>query len=99
MLAALQSGATGSLLRGSAIDNRKDRLNVRKFCAALPMILQSRFRSSVVVIFTVVIASTFTARSEEQSKEKWSAPAGEAQKKNPVAASESSRAAGRKIYS
>jgi mono/diheme cytochrome c family protein len=63
------------------------------------MILQSRFRFSVAVIFTVLIASTFTARSEEQSKDKWSAPAVEAQKKNPVAPSESSRAAGRKIYS
>jgi mono/diheme cytochrome c family protein len=63
------------------------------------MILQSRFRFSVAVIFTVLIASTFTLRSEEQWKEKWSAPAVEAQKKNPVAPSESSRAAGRKIYS
>jgi len=63
------------------------------------MILQSRFRLSVAVLFTVLIASAFVALSEEQSKGKWSAPAAEAQKKNPVAASESSLAAGRKIYS
>jgi mono/diheme cytochrome c family protein len=63
------------------------------------MILQSRFRFRVAVIFTVLIASAFIALSEEQSKGKWSAPAGEAQKKNPVAPSESSLAAGRKIYS
>jgi len=62
------------------------------------MILQSRFCLSVVVLFTVVIASAPVALSEEQSKQKWSAPAAEAQKKNPVAASESSLAAGRKIY-
>jgi len=63
------------------------------------MILQSRFRFRVAVIFTVLIASAFIGLSEEQSKGKWSAPAGEAQKKNPVAPSESSLAAGRKIYS
>jgi len=63
------------------------------------MILQSRFRLSVAVLFTVLIASALVALSEEQSKGTWSAPAAEAQKKNPVAASESSLAAGRKIYS
>jgi len=63
------------------------------------MILQSRFRLSVAVFFTVLIASALVALSEEQSKQKWSAPAAEAQKKNPVAAAESSLAAGRKIYS
>ena len=63
------------------------------------MILQSRFRLSVAVLFTVLIASALVALSEEQSKGKWSAPAAEAQKKNPVAANESSLAAGRKIYS
>ena len=63
------------------------------------MIIQSRFRLSVAVVFTVLIASPLVALSEEQSKQKWSAPAAEAQKKNPVAATESSLAAGRKIYS
>ena len=62
------------------------------------MILQSHFRLSVAVIFTVLIASPLVARSEEQSKQKWSAPAAEAQKKNPVAATEPSLAAGQKIY-
>jgi len=63
------------------------------------MILQSHFRLSVAVFFTVLIASPLVARSEEPSKQKWSAPAGEAQKKNPIAANESSIAAGQKIYS
>lgn len=63
------------------------------------MILKSRFRLSVAVMSTVLISSTVIALSEEPSKGKWSAPAAEAQKKNPVAANESSLAAGRKIYS
>jgi mono/diheme cytochrome c family protein len=63
------------------------------------MILQSYFRLRLAVLFTVLIASALIALSEEQSKAKWSAPAGEAQRKNPVAATESSLAAGRKIYS
>ena len=63
------------------------------------MILQSRFFLTVAVLFTTLIASALVALSEEQSKEKWSAPATEAQKKNPIAANESSRAAGQKIYS
>jgi len=62
------------------------------------VILHLRFRLSVPVLFTVLIASAFVALSEEQSKVKWSAPAAEAQKKNPFAATESSLAAGRKIY-
>ena len=37
--------------------------------------------------------------SEAQSKETWNAPAAEAQKKNPVAATQSALAAGQKIYS
>ena len=63
------------------------------------MIIQSHFRLSVAVLFTVLITSPRVARSEEQSKQKWSAPAVEAQKKNPVAATEPSLAAGLKIYS
>jgi mono/diheme cytochrome c family protein len=62
------------------------------------MILKSRFRLGVAVMSTVLIASAVTALSEEPSKGKWSAPAAEAQKKNPVAANESSLAAGQKIY-
>jgi mono/diheme cytochrome c family protein len=76
-----------------------ERLNIRKFCIALPMILQSRFCLRVAVLFTVLVASALAALSEEPSKGKWSAPAAEAQKKNPVAATESSLAAGQKIYS
>jgi mono/diheme cytochrome c family protein len=62
------------------------------------MIIQSHFRLRVAVLFTVLIASPLVVRSEEQSKQKWSAPATEAQKKNPVAANESALAAGEKIY-
>jgi mono/diheme cytochrome c family protein len=62
------------------------------------MILQSRFRLGVAVLFTVLIASPLVVLSEELSKQKWSAPAAEAQKKNPVAATESALAAGQKIY-
>ena len=53
----------------------------------------------MMVAVLVLIASPLVARSEEPSKGKWSAPAAEPQKKNPVAANESSLAAGRKIYS
>ena len=63
------------------------------------MIISPHFRSSVAVVFTLFIASALVALSEESSKGKWSAPAAEAQKKNPVAANESSLAAGHKIYS
>lgn len=63
------------------------------------MILQSRFLPRVVALFTVLIASALVLLSEEQSKQKWTAPAAETQKKNPVAATESSLAAGQKIYS
>lgn len=63
------------------------------------MILQPRFYLTVAVLFTALIASALVAFSEEQSKQKWSVPSAEAQKKNPVAANESSLAAGQKIYS
>ena len=63
------------------------------------MIFQPRFSRTVAVIFTALIASSAVLLSEEQSKQKWSAPPAEAQKKNPVAANESSLAAGQKIYS
>jgi mono/diheme cytochrome c family protein len=89
----------GHLLRSSASDDLGRPSNIREFCVALAMILQSRFRLRVAVLFTVLIASAHVALSDVQSKQKWSAPAAEAQKKNPVAATESSLAAGRKTYS
>jgi mono/diheme cytochrome c family protein len=49
-------------------------------------------------VFTALLGSTLVASSQEQAKEKWTAPLGEAQKKNPVAVTESSLTAGRKIY-
>jgi mono/diheme cytochrome c family protein len=59
---------------------------------------RSRSRLSVVVLLTIFIGSIFVARSEEQPKEKWTAPAAEARKKNPAAVHESSLAVGQKIY-
>jgi mono/diheme cytochrome c family protein len=52
----------------------------------------------VAVLLTGVIGSTVVAVSEESSKEKWTAPAAEARKKNPVAVNESSLGAGQKVY-
>jgi len=50
------------------------------------------------MLIMVLLSSALVALSEEQSKTQWTAPAAEAQKKNPVAANESSLAAGQKIY-
>ena len=62
------------------------------------MILHSRFRLSVAVLFTVLNTSALVALGAEQSKGKWSAPRAEAQKKNPMAANQSALASGQKIY-
>ena len=63
------------------------------------MTLQCRPRFRIVaVLLTGFIASALIAVSEEQSKEKWAAPAVEARKKNPVAVNDSSVAAGQKVY-
>ena len=59
--------------------------------------LHARFRI-VAVFLTGFIASALVAVSEESSKGKWTAPAAEARKKNPVAVNQSSLAAGEKIY-
>ena len=55
---------------------------------------------SGVVFFTALIGSALIAVSvaEPELKEKWVAPAAEAQKKNPVPANDSSLAAGQKVY-
>jgi cytochrome c5 len=50
------------------------------------------------VLLTGFIASALVAVCEEPSKEKWTAPAAQARKKNPVAVNGSSLAAGQKIY-
>jgi mono/diheme cytochrome c family protein len=54
----------------------------------------------LLVILTALLGSALIALSveESESKEKWVAPAGEARKKNPVAVSDSSLAAGQRIY-
>ena len=72
--------------------------NTRKFAVDFAMTRQSAPRLSVVVVLTVLLGLALVALSEEQSKEKWTAPATEAHKKNPVGATESSLAAGQKIY-
>jgi len=63
------------------------------------MTLQSRPRFRIVaVLLTGFIASALIAVGEEQSKDKWAAPAAEARKKNPVAVNDSSVATGQKVY-
>ena len=63
---------------------------------------QCRGRSLLFVkllaILVALTGSAMIAVSEEQTKEKWSAPAVEAAKKNPIANSAASLAAGQKIY-
>jgi|SRR5438128_1979009 len=54
----------------------------------------------LLAILTALLGSALVAATAEQpgSTQKWTAPAAEAQKKNPVAANESSLATGQKIY-
>jgi mono/diheme cytochrome c family protein len=54
----------------------------------------------IAAFLTALLGSGLITFSGEQpgSTEKWTAPAAEARKKNPVAVSESSLAAGQKIY-
>ena len=56
--------------------------------------------TKIVAFLTALLGSALIMVSGEQvgSTEKWTAPAAEAQKKNPVATTESSLAAGQKIY-
>jgi mono/diheme cytochrome c family protein len=61
------------------------------------MTAKSRLRLNFVLL-TAWLGSTLVGFSAEQSKGKWMAPAAERQKKNPVAANESSLGAGQKIY-
>ena len=57
-------------------------------------------RVKLLVILTALLGSALITMSGKQpdSTEKWTAPAAEARKKNPVASNESSLAAGQKIY-
>lgn len=52
----------------------------------------------IVAFLTVLLSSALVVLSGEQSKTQWTAPATEARKRNPVAANESSLAAGQKVY-
>ena len=52
----------------------------------------------IVALLTALLGSAVAGFTEEQSKTQWTAPATEARKKNPVAATASSLAAGEKIY-
>jgi mono/diheme cytochrome c family protein len=60
----------------------------------------ARPRLRNLAFLTAILASVLAAVSAEQpgSTEKWATPAAEARKKNPVVVSESSLAAGQKIY-
>jgi mono/diheme cytochrome c family protein len=57
-------------------------------------------RVKLLVFLTALLSSALLAVSEGQSgsKDKWTAPATEAQKKNPVAVNDASLAAGQKVY-
>ena len=54
--------------------------------------------AKLLAFLTAFLGSTLLVVSEEQPPSKWTAPAAEARKKNPVAVSEASLAAGQKIY-
>jgi mono/diheme cytochrome c family protein len=54
--------------------------------------------TKLLAFLTAFLSSTLFAVSEEPLGSKWTAPATEARKKNPVAVSESSLAAGQKVY-
>src|ERR1700745_1606647 len=54
--------------------------------------------AKLLAFLTALLGSALLALSAEQSDSKWTAPAAEARKKNPVAVSDSSLAAGQKIY-
>lgn len=59
------------------------------------------FRAFVLAVIVTVVAFAFllgAATGADSTSEKWTAPAAEAAKKNPVAASQSSIAAGQKVY-
>jgi mono/diheme cytochrome c family protein len=74
--------------------------HARKFFAERQMNTRLYPRLKLLGILTAMLGPALGAVSEEQSdaKQKWSAPAGEARKQNPVAVNESSLAAGGKIY-
>ena len=59
-----------------------------------------RFQVKLLGILMAFLGSALVTVSGEQSDatQKWTAPAAEARKKNPIAVSESSVAAGQKIY-
>jgi mono/diheme cytochrome c family protein len=74
--------------------------HARKFFAELGMNTQLCSRLKLLGILIALLGPALAALSDEQagSKEKWTAPAAEARKKNPVAVNGSSLAAGQKIY-
>lgn len=80
----------------SRIDS--DPYHASEFFAERNMITPWHHHLKILGILTVLLGLALVALSEEQSNEKWVAPAAEARKKNPVAASESSLAVGQKIY-
>ena len=73
---------------------------LRSVAAERGMTPRSRPCLRIVPFITIVLGSALLIVSGEQASsiEKWTAPAAEARKKNPIAVSESSLAAGQKIY-
>jgi mono/diheme cytochrome c family protein len=71
------------------------------YCFAVwRLVMVFRFHVKLLGILMTFLGSELVTVSGEQpdSTEKWTAPAAEARKKNPVAVTESSLAAGQKIY-
>jgi len=81
-------------------ESHSDRYHTRKSFAKRQLNTQLCFRAKLLAFLTALLGSALFAVSEEQpgSKEKWTAPATEARKKNPVAVNESSLTAGQKVY-
>jgi mono/diheme cytochrome c family protein len=76
------------------------RYHPEKFLAERQLNTHLDPRLKSLVILTVLVSSALIAVSAEEpeSKEKWVAPAAEAQKKNPVPVNDPSLALGQKIY-
>jgi mono/diheme cytochrome c family protein len=74
--------------------------HARRFFAERRMKTRLSPRLKLQGILMALLGPALAALSDEQagSKEKWTAPAAEARKKNPVAVNESSLGAGQKIY-
>ena len=77
-----------------------DVYHARKFFAERQMNTRFSPRVKLLGILLALLGSALAALSDEQAgaEQRWTAPAGEARKQNPVAVNESSLVAGKKIY-